>query len=342
MNYSEYEDVSTNINFDSTDINISVIVPVFRVEEYIERCLDSLSAQDLDNIEFLLIDDGSPDRCGEICEEYAAKDPRFHVFHKENGGLSSARNYGIDRARGEYIMFVDSDDWVRPDFCRTAYSCAIKNNSDLVMFCNKIVRSIYESSFERKTELVEGHKSRQEAIDLLLNGVNVYAWNKIYKRTLFEGIRYPEGRLFEDQPVTWKLVYKAQNVYFTNEILYFYFMRDNSIVHQESYKATKDKFEMRMSFYEGIKEIGYSSDLLNWAIANVALSYAMRVKATPNDEISVRVNKILKSYKSIPNNLMLAQKALMFMYINDIPLFDVCCNLMGKRINGQTAMAKYY
>lgn len=322
-------------SLESSDIRVSVVVPVYKVEEYLERCLDSLAAQDLDNIEFLLIDDGSPDRCGEMCEEYAAKDPRFHVFHKENGGLSSARNYGIDRARGEFIMFVDSDDWVRSDFCRTAYSCAIKNNSDLVMFCNKVVRSVYETSFERRTELVEGHKSWQEAIDLLLSGVNVYAWNKLYKRSLFEGIRYPEGRFFEDQPVTWKLVYKAQNVYFTNEVLYFYFMRDNSIVHQESYKATKDKFEMRMSFYEGIKDKGYYSDKLNWAIANAALSYAMRVKATSNDEISVRVSRILHSYKRIPGKLMFMQKVLMFLYINEIRAFDLCCELLGKRISTQ-------
>ena len=331
---------SNLIPLDSSDICVSVIVPVYKVEDYLYRCLDSLAAQDLNNIEFLLIDDGSPDKSGEMCEEYARKDPRFRVFHKENGGLSSARNYGIDRARGEFIMFVDSDDWVRSDFCRTAYSCAIKNNSDLVMFCNKVVRNVYETSFERVTELAEGHKSWMEAIDLLLGGVNVYAWNKLYKRSLFEGIRYPEGRLFEDQPVTWKLVSKAQNVYFTNEVLYFYFMRDSSIAHQESYKATKDKFEMRMQFYEGVIEKGYSSELLNSRIANAALSYAMRVKANPNDEISLKVNKILKSYKKIPHNLMRAQKILMFMYIHDIPLFDLCCELMGKRIHGQIAVAR--
>lgn len=331
---------SNLIPLDSSDICVSVIVPVYKVEDYLYRCLDSLAAQDLNKIEFLLIDDGSPDKSGEMCEEYARKDPRFRVFHKENGGLSSARNYGIERARGEFIMFVDSDDWVRSDFCRTAYSCAIKNNSDLVMFCNKVVRSVYETSFERVTELAEGHKSWMEAIDLLLGGVNVYAWNKLYKRSLFEGVRYPEGRLFEDQPVTWKLVSKAQNVYFTNEVLYFYFMRDSSIAHQESYKATKDKFEMRMQFYEGIKEKGYSGDRLDWAIANAALSYAMRVRSSPNDEISVRVNKILNSYKKIPGKLFFMQKVLMFLYQKNIHLFDFFCEIMGKRITAQVVTVK--
>ena len=323
-----------------SSIKVSVIVPIFQVEDYLERCLESLCAQTLDNIEFLLVVDGSTDKSESICNEYTRKDSRFRVFYKENGGLSSARNFGIERASGEYIMFVDSDDWVRPDFCRTAYNCAVKNNSDLVMFCNQVVRSVYDTPLMRRTDHIEGYKSWQEAVDLLLGSVNVYAWNKIYKRSLFEGIRYPEGRLFEDQPVTWKLVYKAQNVYFTNEVLYYYYMRDSSIAHQETYKATKDKFEMRMQFYEGVANKGYSSELLNDRIANAALSYALRVKATPTDEISLRVNRILKSYKKIPKNMMLAQKVLMFMYIHDIPLFDVCCELMGKRIHGQLAMAK--
>ena len=332
--------MKNTINFlDSSDIRVSVVVPVYKVEEYLERCLDSLAAQDLDKIEFLLIDDGSPDRCGETCEEYAAKDPRFQVFHKENGGLSSARNYGIDRARGEYIMFVDSDDWVRSDFCRTAYSCAIKNNSDLVMFCHKVVRSPFEATYGRRTDLTEGNKTWQEAVDLLLGSVNVYSWNKIYKRSLFEGIRYPEGRLFEDQPVTWKLIYKAQNVYFTNEVLYFYYMRGSSIAHQETYKATKDKFEMRMMFYDGIREKGYAGDRLSTSIANAALSYAIRVNANPNDTLSLRANEILKSYRKIPKDLIWQMKILMYLYMKNTCLFNLCCELTGKRLIAQMVTA---
>ena len=313
------------------DIKVSVIVPVYKVQEYIERCLDCLCAQDLDNIEFLLVVDGSTDRSGAICEEYARKDSRFTVYYKENGGLSSARNYGIDRARGEFIMFVDSDDWVRSDFCRTSYECAINNNSDLVMFCREVVHSPSDAVRERRTDLAEGHKTWQEAIDLLLGSVNVYAWNKLYKRSLFEGIRYPEGRLFEDQPVTWQLVYKAENIYFTNEVLYYYFLRNDSIAHQETYKATKDKFEMRMVFYEGVRKKGYSNEKLNSAIANAALSYAMRVKPTPDDEVSVRVNKVLKSYKKIPKNLSFTQRVLMFLYLKNIHLFDFSCKIIDKR-----------
>lgn len=321
------------------DIKVSVIVPVYQVEDYIERCLDSLCAQDLDNIEFLLVVDGSTDRSGAICEEYAHKDSRFTVYYKENGGLSSARNYGIDRARGEFIMFVDSDDWVRSDFCRTSYECAINNSSDLVMFCREVVHSPSDAVRERRTDLVEGHKTWQEAIDLLLGSVNVYAWNKFYKRTLFEGIRYPEGRLFEDQPVTWQLVYKAQNVYFTNEVLYFYLVRRGSISHRETYKVVRERFDMRMMFYDGIREKGYSSELLDSSMAKAALSYAMGVKYDAIDPISLKADEILKSYKKIPKDLTRQLKLMMFLYLKNIHLFDICCKIMGKRINAQMVAA---
>ncbi len=331
-------DFTKTNDVDSSHVNVSVIVPVYKVEDYLERCLDSLCAQNLKDVEFLLIDDGSPDRCGDICEEYAIKDSRFRVFHKENGGLSSARNYGIERAIGEYIMFVDSDDWVRSDFCHTAYSLAKNKNSDLVMFGFKEVSNDDENYNDKYIDIDEGYKTWDEAIDLIIGQIGVYAWNKLYKRSLFDGVRYPEGRLFEDQPVTWKLLYKANNIFCSNEIMYFYFMRNTSIIHQNSYKASKDKFEMKMVFYDSVKEKGYSNERLNYYIAYAALSYLIRVKTDPTDKTSLRADKIIKNYKEIPKNMNFFQKIMMFMYINDIPLFDVCCELMGKRIHETMAI----
>lgn len=114
---------------------VSVIVPVYKVEDCLRRCLDSLRRQSLSNIEIILVDDASPDRCGEICEEYASKDVRFSVIHQsENRGVSAARNTGIKKAVGNYLMFVDSDDYVHEDFCKLPYECALKNQADLVMF----------------------------------------------------------------------------------------------------------------------------------------------------------------------------------------------------------------
>ena len=110
---------------------VSVIVPIYNVENYVKKCLDSLAAQTLKDVEFILIDDGSTDNSGKIADQYSS-DPRFHIFHTENRGLSAARNYGIDQSHGEYLMFVDGDDWVAPDYCRIPYETAITNNADLV------------------------------------------------------------------------------------------------------------------------------------------------------------------------------------------------------------------
>ena len=316
---------------DNSSVKLSVIVPVYKVEKYLTRCLNSLLIQDLEHIEFILVDDGSPDRCGEICDHYAELDSRFKVFHKENSGLSSARNFGIDHSSGEYIMFVDSDDWVSSDFCRTAYSSAIKQKSDLVMFNYQFVyddNSTKSPIHKRK----EGKCSWQEGIDLILGQVGVYAWNKLYKRTLFEGIRYPEGRLFEDSPTTWKLICKAENVYYINNLLYFYYVRSDSILHQTSLKALQDRFEMKMLFFDGVIELGYSQDKINYVLAPIVLGYAVNVKQNQNDTISVQVYDILNNYRKIPDNLSWKQKFIMFIYMKNTKLFDFLCDLTGRRL----------
>jgi len=325
------ESSSCTVKTNNSSVDLSVIVPIYKVEKYLSRCLNSLLIQDLEHVEFILVDDGSPDCCGEICEHYAKLDSRFRVFHKENGGLSSARNYGIDHSSGEYIMFVDSDDWVSSDFCRTAYSAALEHKSDLVMFDYQVVSSdneIKPNYHDRK----EGKCSWQEGIDLLLGQVGVYAWNKLYKRALFEGIRYPEGRLFEDSPTTWKLICKAENVYYIENTLYFYYMRSDSILHQTSIKALKDRFEMKKQFFDGVTELGYSSDKITYVLSPIALGYAVKVKRNSADSVSEQVYNILNSYNRVPENLSWKQKIIMFIYMKNTNLFDFLCDLTGRRL----------
>ncbi len=157
---------------------VSIIVPVYKVENYLACCLDSICKQSLQEIEIILVDDGSPDRCGEICEEYAKKDTRFKVYHHlENRGLSAARNTGIKEAVADYLMFVDSDDFVNKDFCRLPYECAVKNNADLVMFlCQRVNEKkvfinskITKSDSEISGLLKSGYKTKEEALDLMFN-----------------------------------------------------------------------------------------------------------------------------------------------------------------------------
>ena len=188
------------------DKQISIIVPVYKVEKYLECCLDSLCRQSMANIEIILIDDASPDRCGEICDRYAANDARFRVIHQQkNKGLSAARNLGIRIASCDYLMFVDSDDWVADDFCKDAYQCAVQNNADLVMFNHQQVRNRKILPVSPATA-AEGHKTREEAIDLLFTSVQNYSWNKLYRKELFNGVLFPEEYNYQDVATTYKTV----------------------------------------------------------------------------------------------------------------------------------------
>lgn len=226
-------------------IVISVIVPIYKVEKYLRKCVQSLLNQTYDNIDIILVDDGSPDLCGEICDEFAAIDSRIVVIHKENGGLSSARNAGIDIATGDYIMFVDSDDYVEPDFCEKALNMILNNNVDICSFgyyqvdeSHKTVKQSYASRIISAEEAIS-HIIKKD--DIIFN----FAWNKIYSRSLFEGIRYPIGRLFEDSAVTYLLFHKAKSIYVSKDVLYNYLQRPESIMSDyNSPQCNIDRFEI--------------------------------------------------------------------------------------------------
>ena len=200
------------------DMLISVIVPVYKVEKYIHRCVDSILAQTFTDFELILVDDGSPDNCGKICDEYAEKDNRIHVIHKENGGLSDARNAGIDWAfansDSEWITFIDSDDWIHPKYLEALYN-AVKETGCEISICG----------YEETT----GDSPKVDDINLQAvivstedffceHNVNaVVAWGKLYKKELFREIRYPVGKLHEDEFTTYKLLFQYENCAFVNQ-----------------------------------------------------------------------------------------------------------------------------
>lgn len=208
---------------------ISVIVPVYKVEDYLGRCVESILAQTYKNIEILLVDDGSPDKCPQICEEYAKKDKRIRVIHQENKGLSGARNTGIDHARGEYLAFVDSDDKWSPHFLESLYR-ALKETGAEISQC----RWEYMHGDEI-TEAYDPHAPRTcfTGREMLANlyiqtgAYYVVAWNKLYKATLFEKIRYPEGKIHEDEATTYRLFDCAKKCVFVDNALYGYFVGSN-------------------------------------------------------------------------------------------------------------------
>lgn len=211
---------------------ISVIVPIYNVEAYLEKCIDSIIKQSYNELEIILIDDGSIDRCGEICDNYKEKDERIIVVHKENDGLSSARNKGLDIAKGELISFVDSDDYLEPNMFEELIKNMKKYNSD-ISICNyfyvkngskRIINNIFY-----KNDFVISGKDKYYYLFNEYNCLSIYAWNKLYKKELFDNIRFPEGKIFEYSNIICELLDKSNKLSYTSKPLYNYVYRNNSI-----------------------------------------------------------------------------------------------------------------
>lgn len=216
---------------------ITVIVPVYNVEQYLRQCLDSILNQTYQEIEVLLINDGSTDASDEICREYAERDNRIRYFVKENGGLSDARNYALDRAEGEYVTFVDSDDFLMEQALEKLYATSLLGESDLVVgfFCYFEEPYFQLFTKEHFPELPITYVDGLYALHQMDEMVDVNflrfstAWGKLYKLSLFDGIRYPYGKYAEDQFTTWRLYLKAEKIAVSNQVVYAYRHNPNSL-----------------------------------------------------------------------------------------------------------------
>lgn len=214
---------------------ISVIIPVYKVESYLNKCIKSVVNQTYRNLEILLIDDGSPDRCPQICDQWAREDSRIIVFHKENGGLSDARNYGLDRATGRYIAFVDSDDYIHKDMYQIMYQTMHIYKCDIVEVDYNRLTANEENNAQVQIKLVPENifvRDKKEAFSQMILDIKSksYAWNKLYKSTLWNNIRFPKGKLFEDILTTYKLIILSSKVVKLDAPLYNYIIRNGSIV----------------------------------------------------------------------------------------------------------------
>jgi len=210
---------------------ISIIVPVYKVEQYLPKCVESILTQTYPNLEIILVDDGSPDNCGAICDSYALKDSCIKVIHKENGGLSSARNAGIDIARGEYFGFVDSDDWIEPEMYETLLSAILKYEAKVAYGGRYDVDGTTGEKIvglcPRKEECISGMEMLGRVF--IWDNCDSAAWDKLYHRSLFDEIRYPQGLINEDIAVFYKLMELTDKVAMCNKPLYNYLHRENSI-----------------------------------------------------------------------------------------------------------------
>lgn len=241
-------------------VKISIIVPIYNVEIYLCKCLDSIIGQTYKNIEIILINDGSTDNCLEICNKYKKRDKRIIVIDKENGGLSDARNTGIEIATGDYLMFIDSDDWIYPDMAQRLYSLVHKNNACIAQ-CN-FIRLYDEKKVNINQEKEEiSIMDNKQGLESMYgqNGIkSVVVWNKIYKKKLFDEIRFPAGKLHEDEFTTYKIFDKCEKIVDTNETMYYYRQRSDSIMNKNfsiSRFDAIDAIEERINYFK--KKDGY-------------------------------------------------------------------------------------
>lgn len=208
---------------------ISIIIPVYNVEEFIKECLESIVHQSYQNIEIILVDDGSPDRCPAICDGYAQRDSRVKVIHQSNGGLSAARNSGIKAASGDYVSFVDSDDYVSDDFIEQMYRCAVETDADIVCCGMKVINS--NRTLIQFPDRVTCYTENRIKLLVQENGTGDYYMNKLFKRILLDDFELPVGKLFEDIYSMHFLYAKAEKVVWMNACLYYYRINVSGISH---------------------------------------------------------------------------------------------------------------
>ncbi len=221
---------------------VTVIVPVYNVEQYLDRCVKSILSQSYENLEIILVDDGSEDICGKLCDEYKKTDSRVVVIHKKNEGLSSARNVALDIMTGEYVTFIDSDDFVTDDYIYYLYELLMKYNADIAVcdenrFIEKDGKMVWQGSPYKKitTDICQ---SAEEGLETYMKQIlyDASACMKLYKSELFHKVRYPHGCNYEDIGTTYKLFCKADKVAFTPKQMYLYFQREGSILHSNDIK----------------------------------------------------------------------------------------------------------
>ena len=365
---------------------VSVIVPIYMVEPYLKRAVDSIRNQTYQNLEIILVDDGSKDQCGRICDDYAKADNRIVVIHKENGGLSDARNAGLDIARGEYIMFVDSDDYIAPDCVETLLGCLKEHDADVSM-CSYAVtdstefdESIFAAGRNNEKEKkqskewkikTDNHKSDGHEYDgsveicdrrkLLSNLYDanhrdatyfIVSWNKIYKASLWDGIRFPKGKIHEDEATTYKIYDRAQKGIYLHKPLYGYFTAPDSITRArfnikrlQWMDALDDRiayFENKLTESQNIEELDFLQDQIacaKRARADAAIHYYYPLK----DELPMERDaaKRLKKYvyqewksEKRPGYLIFSLSAPLYRLITNIDrdqkerVFQILCLLL--------------
>lgn len=271
---------------------ISVIVPVYKVQEFLPACLASLTGQTFRDFELILVDDGSPDECGALCDAWAGRDGRIRVIHKQNGGLSSARNAGLEIARGRYIAFVDSDDLVTADYLEILYNAITREQADMAIGA---VEDVDEQGASLPTPALttpmeEGTFSGRSLLSCLYSPQATYytvAWNKLYAAGLWKSLRYPEGLNNEDDAVAHRLLLASGRVVCSGRVVYHYRLRPGSICRTGLSPSSFDAADALCDRYEFFVARGLPAELQDRALAACwrrYLSLSAQAGQQPADE----------------------------------------------------------
>lgn len=287
---------------------VSVIVPVYNVAQYLERCVNSILRQTYKKLEIILIDDGSTDASPRICDELGIMDERIKVIHQSNQGLSGARNTGIDNSQGDYLCFVDSDDFVHPDYVRYLYKMCRKNNCEIAI-CYHYITSESNCKFDIDLDGPVKVFSRKELFDVFytdMHGSIVIAWNKLYKRECIGDIRYDVGKIHEDEGTTFKFLYNAHKIAFTSQVLYYYFDREESITglpYSKKKLDILDAYENRLAFYKEHSEKKLYDRECQYYLSEILANY-YKVSQLLNDRdlLGVLRDKYLNVYNASDRN----------------------------------------
>ncbi|MBO5066658.1 MAG: glycosyltransferase [Clostridia bacterium] len=301
---------------------ISIVVPVYKVEAFLSRCIDSILNQTFKDFELILVDDGSPDNCGNICDEYAKKDSRIIVMHQENKGVSVARNNAIEwtlkNSDSQWIAFVDSDDWLHPQYIELLYSAA--NNPEIDISACQYEDASTISPFTKINKFSPQVISTEEFY--IKNPITAIApWCKLYRKTYFETIRYPVGIRYEDEFTTYKVLFKTNNIAYTDEKLYFYYTNPDGFMNSDWSPKKLDAikaYEDQIVYFHKNKHtavlLSIERKLLWYIIAQIEITENSDKYAHITKELKKKLKRCLKDFKkdlnlSIKNDWFFYKKA---------------------------------
>ena len=299
---------------------ISVIIPVYNAEEYIARCLDSIIAQSYHELDIICIDDGSTDNSAQICKEYADKDDRIRYYYIDNGGVSNARNYALELVKGEWFAFVDSDDWLEPEFYKVLISNALKNNCD-ISACQFQKNDRYKTGYDGSIEDIHVFCGYNECVHSYIccdNSLEGQVWNKIYKTDKYAGIRFSSKlKVNEDCMYTYDIVKRCQRACVCNAQLYHWYMRENSACHNRNKTVNLAAANVFLELYRFTKDLNdteVSEELMKNYMCT-ATKILLDAKKTRNDNDIKQAIANMKKFKKRIWNIIPVKEKIKYYYV---------------------------